>query len=63
MWLSFWNDGGVEYFKDGQLRASYGAADGLGKGHVPGIQLDEDGALWAATEGGISRIKDGQLPR
>ena len=23
VWLSFWNDGGVEYFKDGQLRASY----------------------------------------
>jgi signal transduction histidine kinase/ligand-binding sensor domain-containing protein len=61
VWLSFWNDGGVEYFKDGQLRASYGVADGLGKGHVPGIQLDQEGALWAATEGGISRIKDGHV--
>jgi signal transduction histidine kinase len=61
VWLSFWNDGGVAYFKDGQLRGSYGAVDGLGKGHVPGIQLDEDGALWAATEGGISRIKDGHV--
>ena len=61
VWLSFWNDGGVEYFKDGQLRASYGVADGLGKGHVSGIQLDEEGALWAATEGGISRIKDGHV--
>ena len=61
VWLSFWNDGGVEYFKDGQLRASFGVADGLGKGVVPGIQLDEDGALWAATEGGISRIKDGHV--
>ena len=61
VWLSFWNDGGVTYFKDGQLRVSYGAVDGLGKGHVPGIQLDEDGSLWAATEGGISRIKDGRV--
>jgi signal transduction histidine kinase/ligand-binding sensor domain-containing protein len=61
VWLSFWNDGGVEYFKDGQLRASYGAADGLGRGHVPGIQLDEDGALWGATQGGISRIKVGHV--
>jgi signal transduction histidine kinase/ligand-binding sensor domain-containing protein len=61
VWLSFWNDGGVEYFKDGELRASYGADNGLGKGHVPGIQLDEDGTLWAATEGGISRIKDGHV--
>ena len=52
----------MSYFKDGQLRASYTAADGLGKGHVPGLQLDHDGALWAATEeGGLSRIKDGRI--
>jgi signal transduction histidine kinase/ligand-binding sensor domain-containing protein len=62
LWLSFWQDGGVLYFKDGQVRASYAAADGLGKGHVPGLQLDRDGALWAATEeGGLSRIKDGRI--
>jgi signal transduction histidine kinase/ligand-binding sensor domain-containing protein len=61
VWLSFWNDGGVNYFKDGQLRASFGVADGLGKGVVPGMQLDEDGALWAATAAGISRIKDGHV--
>ena len=55
-------DGGVSYFKDGQVRASYTAADGLGKGHVAGLQLDRDGALWAATEeGGLSRIKDGRI--
>ena len=40
----------------------YTAADGLGKGHVPGLRLDRDGALWAATEeGGLSRIKDGHI--
>ena len=62
VWLSFWRDGGVSYFKDGQIRASYTPADGLGKGHVPGLQLDRDGALWAATaEGGLSRIKDGRI--
>ena len=62
VWLSFWHDGGVLYFKDGQVRASYTAADGLGKGPVPGLQLDRDGALWAATEeGGLSRIKDGRV--
>ena len=61
VWLSFWIDGALGYFKDGQLRASFGVADGLGKGVVPGIQLDEDGALWAATEDGISRIKDGHV--
>ena len=62
LWLSFWTDGGVLYFKDGQVRASYTAADGLGKGAVPGLQLDRDGALWAATEeGGLSRIKDSRV--
>jgi ligand-binding sensor domain-containing protein len=60
--LSFWTDGGVLYFKDGKVRASYTAADGLGKGHVPGLRLDRDGAAWAGTaEGGHSRIKDGRI--
>ncbi len=62
VWLAFWIDGGVLYFKDGQVRASYTAADGLGKGAVAGLRLDRDGALWAATEGGgLSRIKDGHI--
>ena len=62
IWLSFWLDGGVLYFKDGQVRASYTPAEGLGKGHVPGLELAADGALWAATEeGGLSRIKDGRV--
>jgi signal transduction histidine kinase/ligand-binding sensor domain-containing protein len=62
LWLSFWADGGVLYFKDGQVRASYTTADGLGKGHVPGLRLDRDGAVWAGTEeGGLSRIKDGHV--
>ena len=62
LWLSFWTDGGVLYFKDGQVRASYTPAEGLGKGHVPGLLLDGGAALWAATEeGGLSRIKDGRV--
>ena len=62
LWLSFWQDGGVLYFRDGQVLDSYTAADGLGKGHVPGLRLDADGAVWAATEeGGLSRIKDGRV--
>jgi signal transduction histidine kinase len=62
VWLAFWQDGGVLYFKDGQVRASYALADGLPKGPVAGLLLDQDGALWAATqEGGLSRIKDGRI--
>ena len=62
VWLAFWTDGGVSYFKDGRVRASYTAADGLGKGPVADLRLDREGALWAATqEGGLSRIKDGRI--
>jgi len=62
VWLAFWTNGGVMYFKDGQVRASFTAANGLGKGHVASIRLDQNGALWAATqEGGLSRIKDGRV--
>ena len=62
VWLSFWQDGGVLYFKDGKVRATYTSAEGLGKGHVSGLRLDRDGAVWAATEdGGLSRIKDGRV--
>jgi len=61
LWLSFWTDGGVMYFKDGHIRASYTVAEGVGKGHVPGLRIDSAGAVWAGTEGGLSRIKDGRI--
>src|SRR5262249_43049815 len=62
VWLAFWIDGGVLYFKEGRVRASYSAADGLGKGPVGGLRRDREGALWAAIqEGGLSRIKDGHI--
>jgi signal transduction histidine kinase/ligand-binding sensor domain-containing protein len=61
LWLGFRLGRGVVYFKDGQIRQSYRAADGLGGGAVAGLKLDPDGALWAATEGGLSRIKNGRV--
>jgi signal transduction histidine kinase/ligand-binding sensor domain-containing protein len=62
LWLAFWEDGGVLYFKDGRVRASYTAADGLAKGPVAGLRLDRDGAVWAATQlSGLSRIKDDRI--
>jgi len=60
LWLGF-RLGGVAYFTGGQMRASYSAADGLGDGRVNGLRLDKDGALWAATDGGLSRLKDGRV--
>ena len=60
LWLGFF-DGGIAYLKDGQIRSSYSVADGLGKGSVNDLQLGSDGAVWAATEGGLSRVKDGRV--
>jgi PAS domain S-box-containing protein len=60
LWLGFF-DGGITYLKDAEVRASYNAADGLGKGPVNQLQFASDGGLWAATDGGLSRIKDGRV--
>jgi len=60
LWLGFFQ-GGLVYFKDGEVRAHYGTSDGLGAGRVMGLELGPDGVLWAATEGGLSRLKDGRI--
>ena len=61
LWLGFVN-GGVAYFEDGGVRKSYSAADGLGRGMVDGLRFGaRGGTLWAATEGGLSRIKDDHI--
>ncbi|HKE20772.1 MAG TPA: ATP-binding protein, partial [Bryobacteraceae bacterium] len=57
LWLGFFN-GGIEYFRDGEVRASFGATDGLGEGRVSRFGFDPDGTVWAATEGGLSRLKN-----
>jgi len=62
VWVGYWSGGGVDYFKDGGVRVTYTAADGLGEGHVADLEFDRDGSLWAATQdGGLSRIKDGHI--
>ena len=60
LWLGFYQ-GGVAYWKDDQVRVSYTAASGLGKGAVINLRVDPDGTLWAATEGGLSRLKNGRV--
>ena len=61
LWVGFWVDGGVMYLRDRQLRRSITVADGLGEGPVGDLHLDQDGALWASTQAGVSRIKDGRV--
>src|SRR5262249_36977222 len=60
LWLGFYQ-GGVVYFKDGNVRESYGAAEGFGEGHVNDLWFDKDHTLWAATDGGLSRFKSGRF--
>jgi signal transduction histidine kinase/ligand-binding sensor domain-containing protein len=60
LWLGF-SKGGVTYFSNNQVRASFTAADGLGEGAVTDLRFDSDGTLWAATEGGLSRVKNGRV--
>ena len=60
LWLGFFNSG-LAYFADSGVRESYTAADGLGKGRVSDLRLDPDGTLWAATDDGLSRLKNGRI--
>lgn len=47
------------YWKDGEVRASYPVGAGLGSGRIASLRVDDDGTLWASTESGLSRLKDG----
>jgi signal transduction histidine kinase len=60
LWIGFFS-GGIVYFAGGQIRALYVSANGLGEGMVNDLRLDRDGTLWASTEGGLSRLKNGSI--
>ncbi len=59
LWLGFVDR--MMYFKDGEVKASYGKAEGLGAGRIADLRLDGDGTVWAATDGGLSRLKDAHI--
>ena len=58
LWLGF-SEGGVAYFTDGQIKRTYTPREGLGNGRVSGLHVDTDDTVWAGTDGGLSRIKNG----
>ena len=60
LWLGF-AGGGVSRLENGRVQRTYTNADGLGAGDVNNIHGDRDGALWVATEGGLSRIAGGRV--
>jgi len=59
LWVGFFR-GGISYFAGGQVRESYAASDGLAEGRVSALYADQAGTLWAATDGGLSRLKNGR---
>ena len=59
LWLGL--QGRVAYVKDGEIRASYVAADGLAEGRVNDLRFDGNGALWVAMESGLSHVKNGRV--
>ena len=60
IWLGFYQ-GGISHFADGRIQEIYTAADGLANGSVGNLQVERDGTLWAATDGGLSRMKNGHF--
>ncbi len=60
LWIGFFRRG-LLYFKDGKILRSYTSANGLGEGRVNDFRLEADGTLWIATEGGLSRLRNGRL--
>jgi len=60
LWVGFKHEG-LAYLSGYQMDKTLSDKDGLGAGRVWNLQLDHEGTLWAATEGGLSRIKDGRV--
>ena len=60
LWIGF-EEGGIAYFNDGQIKETYGRAEGLGSGRISALHIETNDTVWAATEGGLSRIKDGHV--
>ena len=59
LWLGFL-DGGMAYLKDPQ-NSSSNVAEWLRDASVSDLQLGSDGAVWAATESGLSRVENGRV--
>jgi PAS domain S-box-containing protein len=52
---------GLAWFKDGQLGALLTKKDGLASDLIWSLYFDHESTLWAATDRGLSRIKDGRV--
>ena len=57
LWLGFSRGGDRTWFRDGEVRSSYSATDGLGEGRVNQLRFDGEGALWIASLGRTQSIE------
>src|SRR5208337_4375791 len=53
--------GGIAYWRAGQVRNMPLSEDHAGSPRVLELRPDRDGSLWAATESGLSRIRNGRV--
>jgi ligand-binding sensor domain-containing protein/signal transduction histidine kinase len=60
LWIGFY-EGGISYFANGHIQKTYAAAEGLVNGSVTSLRVDKDGTLWAATDSGLTRMKNGSF--
>jgi signal transduction histidine kinase/ligand-binding sensor domain-containing protein len=60
VWLGF-SKGGLAWLAEGGTRASFVGDAALEQGRVSDLRFDHDGALWVASDTGLSRRKDGRV--
>jgi len=60
LWLGF-EQGGVAYYKPGQPIRWYLASGPLASAAVTDLRVTRDGSLWIATQGGLGRLRNGNL--
>jgi len=59
-WIGF-KQQGIAYLAGHRIGTTSGAKYGLAGKRVWDLHIDKEGTLWAATEGGLSRIRDGRV--
>lgn len=60
VWLGF-SKGGLAWLAEGGTRASFVGDAAFKQGRVSDLRFDHDGALWVASDTGLSRRKDGRV--
>jgi len=59
-WIGFKHQG-IAHLVGRQVGTIFGSKQGLAGGRVWNLHIDQEGTLWAAMQGGLSRIRDGHV--